>query len=316
MRMKVLFSCTIFCVKIKKCRHTNSYGNGKVGICMEKTVKKYALFILASFSYAVGISLFLDPNQLAPGGIVGISVILHQFTHIPTGTLYFILNVPILILGFVKFGYKVMIDTLFMVVLNSVFTNYFTGFGAVTEEYLLAAIAGSVLVGVGIGIVFRQGATTGGIDIIVKLLRIQFPHMSTGRIFMMLDILIVTISGIVFGNFNLAMYAFIAVVFSSKTVDYILYGDDEAKLFYIISNSPKEIAERLLKEANVGVTFIQGSGGYSKTSYEVIMCVVRKRLSPKVEEIVKEEDEKAFMIVCRASEIFGEGYKKIGREHD
>lgn len=278
-------------------------------------MKKYVFFILAALFYAMGISLFLDPNQLAPGGIVGISVILHQFTNISTGTLYFILNVPILILGFMKFGYKVMLDTLFMVVLNSVFTNYFTGFGPITKEYLLAAIAGSVLVGMGIGIVFRQGATTGGIDIIVKLLRSKFPHMSTGKIFMMLDILVVTISGIVFGNFNLAMYAFIAVVFSSKVVDYVLYGDDEAKLIYIISNSQKVISERLLNEANVGVTFIQGSGGYSKTSYEVIMCVVRKRLSPKVEEIVKEEDEKAFMIVCRASEIFGEGYKKIGREH-
>lgn len=278
-------------------------------------MKKYVFFILAALFYAMGISLFLDPNQLAPGGIVGISVILHQFTNISTGTLYFILNVPILILGFMKFGYKVMLDTLFMVVLNSVFTNYFTGFGPITKEYLLAAIAGSVLVGMGIGIVFRQGATTGGIDIIVKLLRSKFPHMSTGKIFMMLDILVVTISGIVFGNFNLAMYAFIAVVFSSKVVDYVLYGDDEAKLIYIISNSQKVISERLLNEANVGVTFIQGSGGYSKTSYEVIMCVVRERLSPKVEEIVKEEDEKAFMIVCRASEIFGEGYKKIGREH-
>ena len=282
---------------------------------MGKSVKKYVFFILAALFYAMGISLFLDPNQLAPGGIVGISVILHQFTNISTGTLYFILNVPILILGFMKFGYKVMLDTLFMVVLNSVFTNYFTGFGPITKEYLLAAIAGSVLVGMGIGIVFRQGATTGGIDIIVKLLRSKFPHMSTGKIFMMLDILVVTISGIVFGNFNLAMYAFIAVVFSSKVVDYVLYGDDEAKLIYIISNSQKVISERLLNEANVGVTFIQGSGGYSKTSYEVIMCVVRKRLSPKVEEIVQEEDEKAFMIVCRASEIFGEGYKKIGREH-
>ena len=278
-------------------------------------MKKYVFFILAALFYAMGISLFLDPNQLAPGGIVGISVILHQFTNISTGTLYFILNVPILILGFMKFGYKVMLDTLFMVVLNSVFTNYFTGFGPITKEYLLAAIAGSVLVGMGIGIVFRQGATTGGIDIIVKLLRSKFPHMSTGKIFMMLDILVVTISGIVFGNFNLAMYAFIAVVFSSKVVDYVLYGDDEAKLIYIISNSQKVISERLLNEANVGVTFIQGAGGYSKTSYEVIMCVVRKRLSPKVEEIVKEEDDKAFMIVCRASEIFGEGYKKIGREH-
>lgn len=282
---------------------------------MAKLAKKYAFFILASLSYAIGISLFLDPNQLAPGGIVGISVILHQFTHISTGTLYFILNVPILILGFKKFGSKVMMDTLFMVVLNSVFTNYFSGYDPVTEEYLLAAIAGSVLVGIGIGIVFRQGATTGGIDIIVKLLRIKFPHMSTGKIFMILDILVVTISGIMFGNFNLAMYAFIAVVFSSKVVDYVLYGDDEAKLFYIISSSPKDITERLLKEANVGVTYIRGSGGYSKTSYEIIMCVVRKRFSPKVEEIVKEEDEKAFMIVCRASEIFGEGYKKIGREH-
>ncbi|MBQ3514475.1 MAG: YitT family protein [Lachnospiraceae bacterium] len=282
---------------------------------MGKLAKKYMFFLLASLSYAIGISLFLDPNQLAPGGIVGICVILHQFTHISTGTLYFVLNVPILILGFIKFGSKVMMDTLFMVVLNSIFTNYFTAYGPVTKEYLLAAIAGSVLVGVGIGIVFRQGATTGGIDIIVKLLRSKFPHMSTGKIFMILDILVVTISGIVFGNFNLAMYAFIAVVFSSKVVDYILYGDDEAKLIYIISNSQKEITERLLKEANVGVTFIQGSGGYSKTNYEIIMCVVRKRLSPKVEEIVKEEDEKAFMIVCRASEIFGEGYKKIGREN-
>ena len=282
---------------------------------MKKMAKKYLFFIFAAFCYAIGISMFLDPNHLAPGGVVGISVILHQFTKISTGTLYFILNIPILILGFMKFGPKVMWDTLIMVVLNSLFTNYFEGYGAVTDEYLLAAIAGSVLVGVGIGIVFRQGATTGGIDIIVKLLRMKYPHMSMGKIFMILDIIVVSASGIVFGDFNLAMYAFIAVVISSRVVDYVLYGDDEAKMIYIISNSPQAITQRLLEELNVGVTYIQGSGAYSKANYEVIMCVVKKRISPKVEEIVKQEDEKAFMIVCRASEIFGEGYKKIGEEN-
>lgn len=281
---------------------------------MLKFLKKYFFFLLATLSYSAGISLFLDPNQLAPGGFVGISVILHQFTHISTGTLYFIINVPILILGFMKFGHKVMFDTLFVVVINSAFTNYFSTFSPVTKEHLLAAIAGSVLVGLGIGIVFRQGATTGGIDIIVKLLRSKFPYMSTGKIFMILDLMVVSVSGIVFGNFNLAMYAFIAAIFSSKVVDYVLYGEDEAKLFYIISRSPRKISKRLLEEANVGVTFLQGYGGYSNTSYEVILCVVRKRISSKIEEIVKEEDEKAFMIVSRASEIFGEGYKKIGME--
>lgn len=277
-------------------------------------MKNFLILTFAAILYAAGIGLFLDPNNLAPGGVVGISMILNHFLSAGTGTFNFLLNIPILILGFVKFGKKVMLKTAYVVVLSSVSTNILTLFGPVTTEPLLAAVAGSMLTGFGIGTALRFGATSGGMDIIVKCLRLKYRHLKTSALFLFLDMIVVTASGIVFGDFNLAMYAFIAVFVASRVMDWVLYGQDEARLIYIVSERHKQITVRILEELQVGATYLKAEGAYSRQNKDVIMCVVRKQQSPKVEEIVKSEDKKAFMIITSANEIYGEGYKDLFQE--
>lgn len=283
----------------------------KTGIRM---IRNVIIIAMASLVYAAGISLFLDPNNLAPGGVTGIAVILNRLCGIETGTLYFLLNVPIVLLGIWKFGWRFIIKTAYAIVMTSVFTNLLSGHDALTEDPLLAAMAGGVLIACGIGMIFKTGATTGGMDIIIKILRQRYRHLKTGFLFQCSDILIVAISGFVFRDLNIALYALLAVLICGRALDYVLYGNDEARMIYIITGKPQEVGHKLLTGVDVGVTYFQGRGGWTGEEKQVIFCVVRKQLAPQVEEIVKEEDPSAFMIITSASEIYGEGYKDFFAE--
>ncbi len=280
----------------------------------KRRVLDYLLMTVSCFCYAVAVSLFLDPNNLAPGGITGISIIFNRLFSISTGLMFFILNIPILLLGMWKFGFRFILSTLYCILLVSFFTDRLAGCGAVTNDPLLAALAGAGLVAVGLGGVFKAGSTTGGMDIIIKLFRLKFPHMKTGAFYLMTDLLIVTASGFVFQNVDRAIYAGISVFVTSFTLDLVLYGRDGAKLIYIISDKPEEITERLLEDLDIGVTYVSGQGAYSGKDKKVIMCVMRKQSAPRVEEVVKEEDPHSFMIVTSATEIYGEGYKSYFSE--
>lgn len=281
---------------------------------IKRRIRDYIMVTAASFLYAVAIALFIDPNNLAPGGVTGIAIIINRLSGMETGTLIFLINVPIVLLGFWKFGWRFMLSTFYCVMLTSFFTNILTPLGAATQDTLLAAIAGGSLVAVSLGCVFKCGATTGGTDIIIKLLRKRFPHLRTGALFMLTDAAIVSISAFVFRDLDAALYAGIAVVITSLVMDVVLYGRDGAKMIHIISDYADTITVRLLEELDVGVTHIEGSGAYSKKEKKVIFCVVRKTLAPRVEQIVKEEDPLAFMIISGATEIFGEGYKSYFSE--
>ncbi|MDO5411083.1 MAG: YitT family protein [Lachnospiraceae bacterium] len=281
---------------------------------MKKTIKQLLTIVAAAVVYAAGISLFLDPNNLAPGGVTGISVIFNRLIHIPTGTMYFLINLPLMLLGLWKFGVRFMAKTAFSIVCTSTFTNIFSQFDPLTRDPLLAAVAGSVLVSVGIGYVFKAGATTGGTDILVKIMRLKHPHLKTGFLFLMTDFCIVCFSGLVFRDMDIILYALMAVMIIGKVLDYVLYGSDEARMVFIISTKPHKIAERLLEDLDTGVTYIKGSGGYSLRDTEIVMCVGRKQQAPRIEEIVKQEDPEAFMIVTSATEILGEGYKSFFSE--
>ncbi len=266
---------------------------------------------LGSFIYACGISLFLDPNNLAPGGASGLAIVLNRVCNVETGTLYFMINVPIMLIGLRKYGVKFIGSTFFSILLNSYFTNQLAKLGALTDDLLIATMAGSVLVGVGVAIVFKSKATTGGTDIIVKVLHDKYKHIKTGVIFLLTDIVIVALSGLVFKDINIIMYALISVFVQGKVLDLVLYGGDEAKLFYIISDNPQAIAQRIMSDIDITVTFLEGKGAYSKKEKQVILCVARKQQGPAIEEIVKAEDKDAFMIISSANEIYGEGYKNI-----
>lgn len=280
----------------------------------KKILKKIIMVMIGTFIYSAGVGLFLDPNGLAPGGVVGISVIVSHLFGGETGTWYFLFNIPIVLLGWWKFGGKFIIWSFMSVLYNSIFTNFLGRFPSVTDELLLAALAGSILTGVGIGIVLRSGATTGGTDIIIKVLRRKYPAIKTSTFFMVVDVSIVAAAGILFRDFNVAMYAFIAVVVAGKVMDYVLYGKDEATLVFIVSDKADILLDRVLSEMSVGATILTGRGAYSQNEKNIIMCVVKKRTTPDLENIVKEEDSHAFMIVTSANEIYGEGYKNILKE--
>lgn len=272
------------------------------------------MILAASFIYAAGLSLFLDPNQLAPGGITGIAVILNRVIPIETGTLYFLLNIPVMLLGIWKFGFRFILKTAVAITLISGFTNWLQPFGALTDDLLMAGATGGILIAVGIGMIFKAGATTGGADIIIKLFRSRYRHLKTGFLFLCFDVIVVLISGIVFGNLNIVFYALATVVISGKALDYVLYGSEEAKLIYIITEKSFWIGNRLMKELEVGITYLQGKGGWSGKEKQVIFCVVQKRLRTRIEEIVRSEDPAAFMVITSASEIYGEGYKDFFSE--
>lgn len=277
-------------------------------------VRNYLIITIFSITYAVGISLFLDPNNLAPGGVSGISIMLSRLTPIPTGTWILLLNIPILALGLWKFGLKFILSTIYCTIVSSTFTNLFSGIGALTTDKLLAAGAGGAVLAISVGMIFRAGGTTGGVDVIIKVLRLKYPHLKTGNLFLLFDGLVVTMSGIMFRNLETALYAAVAILVSSTVLDIVLYGKDGAKMIYIVSDYPDKIADRLLEDLDIGVTYIKGQGAYSGREKMVIMCVMRKPLAPKVQQVVMEEDSEAFMIISDATEIFGEGYKSYFSE--
>ena len=278
-----------------------------------KLIKEFFVLAVGSLCCGVGMGLFLDPNRLAPGGVSGISIILSSVLPIETGSIIFMINIPLVLLGFWKLGYKMMLRTFYCVILISYSTNnMLVWFGKyATDDLLISALAGGVLVGIGIGLIMKMGSTSGGTDIIVRVLRKKYPHIKTNAILSLVDFCIVVCSAIVFKDIIIALYACIAVVAQNIVLDKVLYGSDEAKMVFIISDKSTEIAGRLLKDVNVGATFIDGKGAYSGKDKEIIMAVMRKALAPKAEEVVKEVDPTAFMIFTSANEIYGQGYKNI-----
>lgn len=281
---------------------------------LRRRVMDYVEITIASFLYSAAVSLFLDPNALAPGGVTGIAIILNRITGLETGTLVLCINIPIIALGTWKFGLRFILSTMYCTVLTSGFINLLAPFGPATTDPFLAALTGGALMAMGIGLVFKAGATTGGTDIIIKLLRLRFPYLKTGALFLITDALIVAASAFVFKNVDVALYAGLVVVINSVLLDVVLYGRDGAKLIFIISDRHEAITKRLLEDLDIGVTYISGSGAYSGKEKNVIMCVMKKQISPRAEIIVREEDPGAFMIVTSATEIFGEGYKSIYSE--
>lgn len=267
------------------------------------------LLALGALLYSAGVSLFLDPNSVVSGGVTGISIMLSRFLPLKVGTLVLLFNVPLLILGFLKLGKAFFAKTITAVLFASGMMNFLERFEPLTKDLVLAALAGGTLLGAGIGIVFRAGGTTGGTDIVVRLIKLKYKHIKTGRIFLALDGVIVLASGLVFGDWDFALYGMMELVVDMYVLDLVLYGRDEAMMVFIVSHREEEIMKHLLSDIDVGASFLKGTGGYTGTDERIILCAMKKNQFPKVQDIVKNTDESAFMIVTSASEIFGKGFK-------
>lgn len=275
-----------------------------------KFICRYIVITFAACIYAVGISMFLDPNNLAPGGLTGAAVILTRIIPITLGTLIVIMNIPIMILGAWKFGARFTLSTLYTLVVSSAFMEVFERMGyVVTHDKILAALVGGTLMGAGMGLCLRMETTTGGIDIIIKVLRQKYRQVKSGEMYLIIDGLILAAAALYFKDIEVSMYAGVAIVVSTYILDKVLYGSDEAKLVYIVSNKRKIIATRMMVELNMGVTLVEGKGAYNMENTEVIMCVMHKQNLTKVRNLVSEVDTEAFMIVSSATEVFGEGFK-------
>jgi uncharacterized membrane-anchored protein YitT (DUF2179 family) len=281
-------------------------------------IKEYLIdagfFIVGSLLYAVSIKFFIAPNHIAPGGITGISTILNYLFGTPIGIMILILNIPLLVLSMKVIGGEFTIKTVVSTVLISVAIDAFPLFPEYKGNMLLAAVYGGVLSGVGLALVFLRGATTGGSDLASRLLRKKMPHISMGRMIMVIDVCVIISATIAYRNFEIALYSIISIFTSSKVIDNILYGADNGKLYMIISDKDKEICETVAAELKRGITLIKSKGYYTGKDRELLMCAVRRHEAAKLLSIVRQIDPVAFVITTEAGAIIGEGFRPIHKD--
>ena len=269
---------------------------------------------VGSIIYAVGVNGFTAPNNIAPGGVTGIATMLNYLFDTPIGTVILLINIPIIIWAVVEIGYKLVAKTMLAVVLNSVAVDVVALFmPAYHGDALIITLIAGVCEGVGLSLVFMRGATTGGTDMIARLLNHRLRHLSMGKLMLAVDGCIVLVSAFVFQSMESAVYACIVIFVSTQIIDAILYGTDagNGKMFFVLSQKNEEIAARILTELDRGVTFLKSRGAYLKQEGEMLFCAVRRFEVFKISEIIREVDPDAFIIVGDAGEIAGEGFKPV-----
>ena len=284
---------------------------------LKKLAIKYGIITLGCIFFSLGVALFLDANNVSSGGVTGIAIIIRYLTGFPTGYLIIFINIPLFILGAIFFGRNFIVSTVYSTVTSSLLIELwkflFKKFYhlPITENLLISCVLGGGLLGAGLGLIFRMGSSTGGTDVIVKILRKKFRYIQTGIISMMIDILIVLAGAFIYKNFELTCYTLVALVATALAFDGFLYGGNSAKLVYIITTheAAEAMSEKILHELDVGATFVDGKGAYTGKDKRIIMCAVKNILYPKLRDIVHEIDPHAFTIVNSAKEIYGEGYK-------
>lgn len=283
-----------------------------LGVVMKKYLKDFLWYIVGSIIYSVAVTMFISSNEISPGGLTGVATVLNYLIKIPTGITVFVLNIPILILGFIKFGGKFIINTTVVTGIISVFLTISEELLPVFKvEKILASIFGGCLLGLGISIIMLHGSTTGGVDIIAKLINRRFRHITVGKIILSLDAAVILLAVFAYGNIESALYSVVTMFASSKIMDSLLYGGDRGKMVYAITSKPDEICKRVSSELARGVTVMEVVGGYTGEKRKMLMCSVRPYEVATLYDIIEKQDDKAFIIVSEAGEIIGEGFKRF-----
>lgn len=273
-------------------------------------------YVAGAFIYAIGLVCFLKPANIAPGGVSGITIILNYIWEwIPLGTANLIINIPLIILAWFYLGKRFTIKTLVALALSSFMTDLVVTplFPIYAGDRLLGSVFGGVLVGVGLGLIFWRGATTGGTEIVSGLLRLKFPQVSMGKALMLVDCAVLASSMLVFKNLESGLYGIIALFVISKAIDLIVYGVDQGNMVTVVSDKNPEITKRILEELDRGVTLLSGKGGYTGQEREVLICAVRKSEFARLKSIIREEDHNAFVVTTEAGEILGQGFKPVNK---
>lgn len=271
-------------------------------------IKEILGTILGSAIMAIGVSLFLLPNQLSTGGFSGLATITYYFFEVPMGLATIILNLPLFIIALYKLGIKFMSKTIVGTISLSIFIDLFDKLEPITTDRFLACIYGGIIVGLGTAIILRMGSSTGGTDLISNIAKGYKPTIKMGNVITWLDATIVAANALAFQKIEIGLYSAIAIFLLGKIIDIVFEGIDFTKLIVIISDKNEEIAQKI-QEIERGVTGIYGKGMYTETKKLVLICATPRKDVGKVRTIAKEIDENSFIIITNAREVYGEGFK-------
>lgn len=294
-----------------------NHGYGGVKVNKKLNVKGFctdlAYDLVGSVLYAAGIVCFVNPANMAPGGMSGVAILLNYLWGLPIGTMTIVLNIPLLILSYIFLGKSLTWKTVKSLVISSLMVDLVMARYApiYAGDRMIGGVFGGVLMGAGLAIIFLRGSTTGGTDIISFLVKKWYPHVPIGRMIMVVDCIIIGVSVLVFGNLESALYGLISLYCCSMVIDSIIYGLDKGSMVMVVSEKNDEIASQIMDELERGVTLLKGQGAYTGTDRDVLMCAVRKQQFARVRSIIYEKDPNAFVIVSETSEVFGEGFKQV-----
>lgn len=283
---------------------------------VKKLMVPILVITLASAVYALGFVWCYAPNGIAFGGITGVAQIINfLIPAFPIGVTVIVLNVPLFLLGWKFIGGRLLVSSLYAMFLSSVFIDLITPlYDWQPMEPLLACIFGGVLMGLSLGLIFQQGATTGGTDLIARLLKLKLAWLPMGKLLMGIDLAVILLVSVTFQTLYAALYGLVALYISTIVMDGVLYGVDTAKVAYIISDKNKEIAAAIVKDLDRGVTILHGQGAYTGAEKDVLMCAFKQREIAAIKAAVKDIDPVAFVIVCNAHEVLGEGFRDYKKD--
>lgn len=279
---------------------------------MKKRLLPYVWIILGSIGYCFTFNGLYTPNQIAFGGVTGISQVVHTLIPaIPIGGLTFVLNLPLFYLGWKHLGGHLLVSSLFTMMLTTLGLDLLSSIYTFQplEDALLAAIFAGALNGLSVGIIFAQGATTGGSDLAARLLKLKMPWLPLGKVLMALDMSVILAAALAFGRLYSAMYAMVGLFISAQVTDMVLYGLDKSKVAYIISTMPREIIQGIDEKLERGVTILHGEGAFSGQDKQVLLCAFKQKEIVALKALVFELDPEAFIIVCSTHEVTGNGFR-------
>ena len=271
--------------------------------------------VVGSAMFALGFALFLEPYGMSPGGISGLAMVLVHLLNIGSvGTFTILINLPLFLLGGLKIGKRFFVGSLIGMLLSSVLIDLFAVFQAPEVEPLVGVLYGGGLCGLGLGIVFIIGSSTGGSDILVRLLKLRWRNVPIGQISLCFDAFVVVLTGLVYRDITSALYTGLAVFVTSQVIDMVVYRFDFSKVALIITKEHEKVAQVISDKLERGATFLYGQGTYSRTDTKVVLTAVKKQQLAELKDLVVAIDPDAFIIVQEAHQVLGDGFSRHSKD--